>query len=113
MGETTPRPGRNETSSAVLTPPFGLPALDLTGLIPQQRPPADSTLTSPVAPNEPPTPADQAPVVDPCTCGHARADHEHYRPGSDCGVCGAQSCASFRRRGGRVRQALRRLRLVR
>jgi hypothetical protein len=30
-----------------------------------------------------------------CVCGHARAAHEHYRKGSDCGVCGADRCARY------------------
>lgn len=29
-----------------------------------------------------------------CPCGHARADHQHYRRGSDCGSC---DCARYRR----------------
>jgi hypothetical protein len=32
---------------------------------------------------------------DLCGCGHPRAAHEHYRRGSDCGLCGAQKCAAF------------------
>jgi hypothetical protein len=28
-----------------------------------------------------------------CRCGHLRNAHEHYRPGSDCGLCG---CPRFR-----------------
>ncbi|WP_211770117.1 hypothetical protein [Kutzneria sp. CA-103260] len=28
-----------------------------------------------------------------CECGHARAAHEHYRPGSDCALC---DCPRFR-----------------
>jgi hypothetical protein len=31
----------------------------------------------------------------PCTCGHVREAHEHYRRGSDCGICGADACAAF------------------
>lgn len=30
-----------------------------------------------------------------CVCGHSRETHVHYRPGSDCGACGAQGCAVF------------------
>ncbi len=30
-----------------------------------------------------------------CRCNHEHAAHEHYRPGSDCGICGPQGCASF------------------
>ena len=32
-----------------------------------------------------------------CTCGHPREMHEHYRGGSDCGHCGFDGCAQFRR----------------
>lgn len=32
-----------------------------------------------------------------CTCGHADLAHEHYRSGSDCGVCGPDVCARFQR----------------
>jgi hypothetical protein len=31
-----------------------------------------------------------------CQCGHSREAHEHYRKGSDCGICGRATCASFR-----------------
>jgi len=48
-----------------------------------------------------------------CVCGHPRAAHEHYRRGSDCGVCGVAKCATYRRNGGVLRRILRRLRLVR
>ncbi len=30
-----------------------------------------------------------------CTCGHSHDAHEHYRRGSDCGVCGKQTCKAF------------------
>ncbi|RFU21316.1 hypothetical protein D0Z06_11060 [Geodermatophilus marinus] len=30
----------------------------------------------------------------PCTCGHARTAHEHYRRGSDCALC---TCERYRR----------------
>jgi hypothetical protein len=33
-----------------------------------------------------------------CVCGHPRSAHEHYRPGSDCALCGPQACPRFRRR---------------
>jgi hypothetical protein len=32
-----------------------------------------------------------------CRCGHDAAAHEHFRPGSDCGACGAGRCGRFRR----------------
>jgi hypothetical protein len=31
-----------------------------------------------------------------CRCGHDAAAHEHFRPGTDCGACGARGCAHFR-----------------
>ncbi len=31
-----------------------------------------------------------------CRCGHVYEAHEHYRKGSDCGVCGRDVCAKFR-----------------
>lgn len=31
-----------------------------------------------------------------CRCGHPRAFHRHYRPGTDCSVC---YCWRFRRLG--------------
>ena len=30
-----------------------------------------------------------------CVCGHVKDAHEHYRPGSDCGLC---DCPRYRRR---------------
>jgi len=33
-------------------------------------------------------------AMDSCRCTHTKADHEHYRAGSDCGRCG---CAKFHR----------------
>lgn len=31
-----------------------------------------------------------------CRCGHTEAVHEHYRDGSDCGVCGRSTCHGYR-----------------
>lgn len=31
-----------------------------------------------------------------CRCGHPRAVHEHWRPGVDCGACGAAVCRRYR-----------------
>ncbi|GAA1284244.1 hypothetical protein GCM10009609_56510 [Pseudonocardia aurantiaca] len=90
------RPG---TGSSVLTPPVGIPAVP-DGAVPAQR-------AAPVSPNTPPK---RPAVVDPCTCGHPKAAHDHYRAGTDCGVCGATACAKFRsvKRKGIVRRLLRR-----
>jgi hypothetical protein len=93
--------------SSVLTPPSGVPvtpdptASELTGLVPAQRSPEDLR-----------PPAPPATVVEPCSCGHARAAHEHYRPGKDCGACGAEACSSYRPEGGPVRKALRKMHLA-
>ena len=38
-----------------------------------------------------------------CRCGHGAEAHEHYRPGSDCGVCGDEQCHRFRTPGARWR----------
>lgn len=32
---------------------------------------------------------------DLCRCGHVREAHEHYRRGSDCGICGMDGCRRF------------------
>lgn len=32
----------------------------------------------------------------PCRCGHDAQQHSHYRPGRDCGVCGAARCGRYR-----------------
>jgi len=41
------------------------------------------------------------PQTTPCRCGHAVEAHEHFRPGSDCGACGAAQCGRFRAPGRR------------
>ena len=91
MGDDHPQPPRTGriTGSSVLTPPTGIPVV----------------------------PDDAKARVDPlsavaCLCGHGTHAHEHWRPGSDCSACGAAGCSTFRRRGGRARGLLRRLRLV-
>lgn len=48
-------------------------------------------------PHETPAGAPGGPL---CRCGHARAVHEHYRRGRDCGICGAENCPGFRAPGG-------------
>jgi hypothetical protein len=65
--------------------------------------------TPPVAPPVPPTPRT---VTDPCACGHGKDAHDHYRPGTDCGACGADVCDEFRPEGGGFRKTLRRWGLV-
>ena len=89
------RRGRqSKAASSVLTPPVGIPA------VPAQRQAPGTPSVRPKA------------VLDPCLCGHAREAHEHYRPGRDCGACGAHDCADYRRAGGVFRGALRRLGVV-
>lgn len=39
-----------------------------------------------------------------CRCGHVEEAHEHYRKGSDCGICGRATCRSFRLDTSTVRQ---------
>jgi len=41
----------------------------------------------------------QTPGTTLCRCGHEAEAHEHFRPGSDCGACGAQECRRFRPQG--------------
>lgn len=41
-----------------------------------------------------------------CVCGHGRTAHEHYRRGSDCGICGVAECAAYRRPKGLLRRML-------
>jgi ethanolamine ammonia-lyase large subunit len=31
-----------------------------------------------------------------CVCGHVKEAHEHYRRGSDCGICGSAICGAYR-----------------
>ena len=50
----------------------------------------------------------RAPRTTLCRCGHDAEAHEHYRPGSDCGACGAAQCGRFRAQGRRRRPRLRR-----
>jgi len=46
--------------------------------------------------------AGEAPVPPTrCRCGHEAAAHEHFRPGTDCGACGAKQCGRFRPSAGR------------
>ncbi len=104
------RAARPETDLSVLTPPVGLPAAQADPGPPPPAP-AEARAEGPAEALAEPPGAARAPGR--CVCGHPRAAHEHYRRGSDCGVCGAAQCACFRRRGGPLRRLLRRVRLVR
>jgi hypothetical protein len=110
MDDSKPMRSGARTSRAapsVLTPPAGLPAM------PGHEPVATQREATPVAGGAPTPPsARPEPIVDPCVCGHSRETHEHLRRGRDCGACGAQGCAAFRRPGGPVRRLLRRVGLV-
>jgi hypothetical protein len=94
-------PRRRAGRPSVLTPPLGLPVFPTR----QRRP----------APEPPPPPDDQqdvpprdtGPTGKRCTCGHARAAHEHYRRGTDCGICGAAGCAAYTREPARKRRWFR------
>lgn len=99
-----PRAAKRDTDVTVLTPPVGLPETAATGSGP---PPSAADGGRPLDP--PATPPGAARAVGRCVCGHVRDAHEHYRPGSDCGVCGVAKCAAYRRRGGRLRRMLGRM----
>lgn len=112
------KPGRRRSAtvgSAVLTPPTGLPTVRNPA---HQDVPPTAAVPAPSRREErtPVVPPPARPVVvKPCACGHAREAHEHYRAGSDCGVCGATgpgACVAYRRRGGPVRRLLRKLGLL-
>ena len=53
------------------------------------------------------------PAVGLCVCLHPKAAHEHWRRGTDCGICGSDTCRAYRRRGGALRRFLRRVGLAR
>lgn len=98
---------RRAAGSSVLTPPTGMPAVPELGTVfPTQR------QDSPPVPETPPAPPVQRTVVAPCVCGHAEEAHEHYRPGSDCGVCGMRECGEYRAEHGALRRMLRKIGLL-
>jgi hypothetical protein len=106
MGESDNARPRNRTtargaqgSSSVLTPPTGLPAVDDLATpdvaVPAQRSGVDAPdAGAPTAPPVAPPPQAPAPVGV-CVCGHEAEAHEHYRPGDDCGACGAAVCGHY------------------
>jgi hypothetical protein len=93
----TPAPHRRRAGRAsLLTPPLGIPLFSSR----PQRPADELPLPAqPPADDRPPVPPrpDEGLADKMCRCGHGRTAHEHYRRGSDCGVCGATGCAAFRR----------------
>ena len=42
------------------------------------------------------TESEYAADAPPCRCGHPAAVHEHYRPASDCSLCGRLVCERYR-----------------
>ncbi len=89
-----------------------MPALsDLETSFPTQRRSSPS-VPAPSVPADTTPPPVQRTVVDPCTCGHSMAAHEHYRPGSDCGTCGRAACGEFRPENGFFRQMMRKFGLL-
>lgn len=46
----------------------------------------------------------------PCRCGHAEDAHKHWRPGSDCGACGATECIRYQPADSRTHRLRARLR---
>jgi hypothetical protein len=93
---STPRRGAQGSFSSVLTPPTGLPSVD-DSATPDFAVPAQRTGTEAGAPTAPPVaPPPQAPArAGVCVCGHEAEAHEHYRPGDDCGACGAAVCGHY------------------
>ncbi|MCE3553445.1 hypothetical protein LWC33_18540 [Pseudonocardia sp. RS11V-5] len=93
---STSRRGAQGSSSSVLTPPTGLPAVDdlaTPGVaVPAQR--TGEEAGAPIAPPVAPRPQAPAPAGV-CVCGHEAGAHEHYRPGDDCGACGAAVCGHY------------------
>jgi hypothetical protein len=103
LGGADPRRRRPRSGgSSVLTPPTGLPVFPDLEASEAER--ADIIRCCRDLPRT---------VLDPCLCGHGRSSHEHYRPGWDCGICGAATCVDYRPvEGGPVRRMLRRLGLT-
>ena len=85
------------TGSSTLTPPTGLPSVD----------------DAPVVVPPPPAPAPPEPTTGLCVCRHPKAVHEHWRRGTDCGICGVSVCRAYRKQGGALRRFLRRVGLAR
>lgn len=116
-----PRIGHT-TGSSVLTPPTGVPIVpsDARSFLVEQRRGLDAAfprvdpgpdLALPAGTRLPANAIETSAGF--CLCGHEARAHEHWRPGSECGVCGPAGCLSYRERGGRARGFLRKLRLVR
>jgi hypothetical protein len=100
----TPRATKRDNDLTLLTPPVGLPATpEVASGHPRPAPesgrPVEAEAESPGA----------APAPGGCVCGHPRAAHEHYRRGSDCGICGVTKCAAYRRPRGILRRMLGRV----
>jgi hypothetical protein len=114
MGDDRPEPRRTArfTGSSVLTPPTGVPVVP-NAAESRVEPPRSADAVPCVGPVQACISPDSDVVAGSCLCGHGSLSHEHWRRGSDCGVCGAVSCPVFRGPDGRMRRILKRLRLVR
>jgi hypothetical protein len=99
-----PRAGTRDNDLTVLTPPVGLPA---TPEAASGHPLPATEGGHPVEAQAEPPGAAGAPGR--CLCGHPRSAHEHYRRGSDCGICGVTKCATYRRPRGVLRRMLGRV----
>jgi hypothetical protein len=108
-GPGSSSPGRRATGSSVLTPPTGVPVVPPDpGHRLDAGPPPRTAPDPPVTPVPPVADA----VASPCRCGHSSDAHRHWRRGSDCGQCGADTCAAYRSVDGVVRRLLRSMGLV-
>lgn len=91
--------GSSRAQPAVLTPPVGIP---VAPQIPAQRAqssvPVDSHAAAPSVTPAPPKRPSRRELRTMCGCGHDADQHEHLRPGKDCGACGPELCPRFRAR---------------
>jgi hypothetical protein len=99
-----PRATKRDNDLTVLTPPVVLPATPEAASrqpcpAPEGGDPVEAQAETPGA----------APAPGRCICGHPHAAHEHYRRGSDCGICGVTKCAAYRRPRGFLRRMLGRV----
>ena len=104
MGDDRPKVQRSGriNGSSVLTPPTGVPAIpdDARPFGADVRCPDAAALSADAAPDLPvpstvwlPAEVSNASPGS-CLCGHGLSAHEHWRSGSDCGVCGAGAVRS-------------------
>lgn len=113
MGDHTSRhparePSRSRLGPQVLTPPLGVPAVPDEVRVPPS-PGAPEPVREPAVTS---APAASMTGRSLCLCGHPKEAHDHYRAGTDCGICGRSTCASYRATGGLLRRLLRRAGLI-